>query len=138
MSNDDSDDTSPLELEPWPRQHDLPPRWDGQPVEWGEWTEMPIICPPPRRERCEHCRSFAPQVMNLGRIWADPAATPNVVSIGRGRLKHSRHLVAILTAFRCTECSRDHVLDQSGNAWTLDQTDYTDTGSRDVAAGGLT
>lgn len=138
MSKDDVDDAWPLELELWPRQHDLPPRWDGLPVEWGEWEEMPTICPPPRRkERCEHCRSVTPHVMSLGRIWTDPVATPNVVSIGTARKRHGRHLVGILTAFRCPDCLRDHVI-HGDEAWTLDPTDYTDSGSRDISTGSRT
>lgn len=26
-------------LDLWPREHDLPPRWDGLPVQWGDWTD---------------------------------------------------------------------------------------------------
>jgi hypothetical protein len=76
--------------------------------------------------------------MNLGRIWTDQAATPNVVSIDKAQKNPGRHLVGILTAFRCPDCSRDHVIDGRGDAWTLDPTDYTDTGSQDVSAGGFT
>ena len=35
-------------LDLWPREHDLPPRWGGLPVAWGDWTDTAavIICPP--------------------------------------------------------------------------------------------
>lgn len=133
MSVDNLNEVWPLELELWPRQHDLPPRWDGLSVEWGKWAHMPIICPPPKRERCGHCRSVTPQVMNLGRIWTDPAASPNVVSIGKARLKNGKHLAGILTAFRCPDCRHDRVIDSDGQGWDLDQTDYTDSGSQAVS-----
>ncbi|OYN76835.1 hypothetical protein [Mycolicibacterium sphagni] len=31
------------ELPLWERKHDLPPRWDGMPVEWGEWTAESML-----------------------------------------------------------------------------------------------
>lgn len=116
----------------WPRQHDLPPRWDGMPVEWGNWTDTDdiFICPPPKPEKCEHCRSTRPPLMNLGRIWTDPATTP---AIGGGR-----QIVANLAALRCPDCRRDHVLllaHGEWQAWNLDETDYTDDGSWDVQGG---
>lgn len=122
-------------LELWPREHDLPPRWDGLPVEWGEWRE-PVnvfLCPPPRQpERCDHCASTGPRSMSVGRIWTDPATAPP--AIGRARMRHGRHLVGIITAFRCDDCAHDTVLDPSGVLWDLDETDYTDDGSWDTGA----
>ena len=116
----------------WPRQHDLPPRWDGLPVEWGEWssTEGMFICPPPR-DTCGRCGTVQPPRIALGRIWTDPQTAP--AAIGRARLQRGRHLVAILSAFRCVVCEHDHVLDGDGQAWDLDETDYTDAGSWAVA-----
>ncbi len=36
-------------LDLWPREHDLPPRWDGLPVEWGDWSDTTnVIISPPR------------------------------------------------------------------------------------------
>lgn len=124
-----------MELDLWPRQHDLPPRWDGFPVEWGQWSDTAevFICPPPKRERCEHCRSARPPLMNLGRIWTDPATAPR--AIGRARLQNGRHLVANIAAFRCPDCERDHVLMLMAGkwqAWNLDMTDYTDDGSYEI------
>lgn len=100
-------------LELWPRDHDLPPRWDGHPVEWGEWscTGDVFICPPPRDKGCEYCGSLRPRRMCLGRI---------------------RAVGAVIAAFRCPDCERDYVIDGLGadaKTWHLDDTDYTDNGS---------
>ena len=124
-----------MELDLWPRQHDLPPRWDGLPVEWGSWSDTAdiIICPPPRRPRCVRCGSHQDPHMNLGRVWTEPGM---VRAIRRAQLSNGRHLVAHLAAFRCPDCEHDHVIDLvNDQAWDLDPTDYTDDGSYDVAAG---
>lgn len=119
-------------LDLWPRQHDLPPRWDGLPVQWGEWTDTAdvIICPPPRHpNRCDRCETAAAPLINIGRIWTDETSAPP--AIGRARLRGGRHLVGLISAFRCPECRHDRVLDPNGQQWDLDDTDYTDQGSWD-------
>ncbi len=124
-------------LDLWPRDHDLPPRWDGLPVQWSDWSDTTgvVICPPPPRpERCEHCGTTAAPQINIGRIWTDQASAPPAV--GRARLRGHRHLVGLITAFRCPQCEHDSVRDPDGQMWDLDDTDYTDDGSWDNAAGG--
>lgn len=119
-------------LDLWPREHDLPPRWDGLPVQWGDWSDTAgmFICPPPRRpERCAHCGTTAAALINTGRIFTDEASAPT--AIGRARLNGGRHLVGLISAFRCPCCERDRVLDPTGQEWDLDDTDYTDDGSWD-------
>lgn len=126
----------PPTLELWKRAHDLPPRWDGMVVEWSGWksTDDMFICPRPRsrsgQDCCHFCGSKKPPTINLGRVWTDPTNSPPEIS--RGRLDKGRHLVANISAFRCPDCRRDHVLDSGGNAWDLDETDYTDEGSWEV------
>lgn len=122
------------QLDLWPRTHDLPPRWDGAPIEWGPWKPglNMFACGPRslrRPEGCARCGSTVPRAMNVGRIWTDPATAPP--AIGRARLSGGRQLVGVLTAFRCTNCNHDSVLDPSGELWDLDITDYTDDGSWD-------
>lgn len=122
-----------LGLELWPREHDLPPRWDGLPVQWGQWedTATIVVCPPPKPERCDRCKSDRPRLLNIGRIWTDPLAAPP--AIGIARLRRGRHLVGILSAFRCPECGHDSVLDPEDQYWDLDETDYADVGSTEPA-----
>lgn len=122
-------------LELWPREHDLPPRWDGLPVEWGAWgdTAGVLICPPPKLpDRCTRCGSTEAALINVGRIWTDKRSAPT--AIGRARLRAGKHLVGLITAFRCPTCEHDHVLDPAGQAWDLDDTDYGEDGSWDVSA----
>jgi len=120
-----------IDLELWPREHDLPPRWDGLIVEWNQWsdTEHIFVCPPPRPRPCSRCKSTRPPHINAGRLWTDPAAAP--ASISRGRLLAGRHFIGMINAFRCPECQHDSVLDANGQTWDLDPTDYTDNGSCD-------
>lgn len=119
-----------------PREHDLPPLWDSYPVEWGEWrdTGTVFMCPPPRsREKCEHCGSTESQAINIGRIWSNPESAPP--AIGRARLqRHQRHVVEVLSVFRCPDCEHDVVLDGDGTPWDLDPTDYTSNGSWEAPA----
>lgn len=107
------------------REHDLPPRWDGDRVEWSEWTALTEgnICPPPMSsERCEQCRSTAAPMSSRGTVITDYG--PNVVPIGRAQ--RSRKLVV----FRCADCQHDTVWEiDTGQHWGLDPSDYTSAGS---------
>ncbi|GAB4987866.1 hypothetical protein BB737_00380 [Mycobacterium avium subsp. hominissuis] len=127
-----SGDGEQVGLDLWPQEHDLPPRWDGLPVEWGEWEDTAgvFVCPPPRKpDRCDHCDSTRAPLISAGRIWTDPKTAPPAV--GQARFRHGRHLVGSITAFRCPDCGHDSVLDPNGQHWDLDPTDYTDGGSWD-------
>lgn len=67
--------------------------------------------------------------MSLGRILPELAVVDGSASV---RPKGER-VVANLALFRCPECEHDYVLDfANDDAWDLDPTDYTDTGSYDV------
>lgn len=126
-------DQIPLSL--WERECDLPVRWDGMPVTWGEWASVApmFICGRGAARdamRCSRCGSGADSQLCVGRIWTDPKSAPPPV--GLGRLNRGRHLVGVITAFRCPECGHDAVLDPSGKLWDLDDTDYTADGSWDV------
>lgn len=112
------------------REHDLPPKWDGSPIEWEGWRQQDpaFICPPPKDfGACGECGSLAPRLHNLGmrRISYDA----NVVRLGRGRLM-PRELHASLSALRCSDCHHDTVVDLwADEVWDLDITDYGDQGS---------
>lgn len=123
-----------LGFELWPRTHDLPPRWDGMPFEWGAWSPTGglRICGRTARSahRCAQCASTSPPSMSIGRVWADADPPPASSSLGAAALQqNTRRIALLLTAFRCPSCGRDWVLDTDGQAWDLDDTDYTDRGS---------
>jgi len=96
---------------------DLPPRWDGRPVEWHGWAAGPpvLICPPRSRSCCQFCGSLEPAVSNRG--------SRRVIE-GRDRFMPS------LIAFRCPDCHRDLVWDTSTDkTWELEPSDYTEEGA---------
>lgn len=119
---------------PLPREHDLPPRWDGFPVEWQGWENLPevMMCPPPREAyRCPSCRSTSSRPVNRGLVHTDPNDT-SIVAIGRARMRGGKHLITNLFAHRCPDCQLDMVMDGLGTDaqwWELDETDYLDSGS---------
>lgn len=115
-----------------PREHDLPPRWDGDAVLWEPWRdELEItMCPPPRSpERCSDCGSTKAPTNTFGRIWFgvdDPAGGPP-----------RRPPDKMLSLSRCRDCQGDTVFDGFGpnaQAWRLDPSDYGDNGSWEVSA----
>lgn len=110
------------------RPHDLPPRWDGHPVEWHDWALMePVfVCPPQRRECCPRCGSTADQPCNRGSVRINPRT--ELESRRSGRL--GRPIFLSLVAFRCPDCCHDQVLEVSTSRWwDLDPDDYLDDGS---------
>jgi hypothetical protein len=113
------------------RAHDLPPSWDGVPVEWGEWAEMvePFICPPPKDPRCcPQCGST--KTPNRARGKRVVPFGDNVVRLGRARLRPREHRAPDLVALRCPACEHDTVWDMVTNEWwDLDDSDYLDGGS---------
>lgn len=120
-------------LDLWPRQYDLPPRWDGLLVEWGSWSDTAEIfmCPSSPPERCKQCRSVRAALINSGKLWIDPKNAPR--AIGRSRLSTDPYFIGTIAAFRCPDCGHDSVLDNEGRHWDLDPTDYAEQGSWDIA-----
>jgi hypothetical protein len=104
--------------------HDLPPRWDGWPVNWNGWGWAGVILCQPRRaggplpDVCDKCGNVAEQPVNRGE--AQPER-PN----GRRIL---------LIAFRCPRCRHDIVCSGS-QWWDLEPADYLDAGSTDPTSG---
>ena len=115
---------------PTDRAHDLPPTWDGFEVEWRGWVTAPAmmhICPPRKPEACQACGSLAVPVINHGRLYAKPSEV--LRPIGKARLGKLK-VGAWLTAFRCTDCRHDTVLESpAARLWVLDESDYAADGS---------
>lgn len=127
--------------------HDLPPRWDGLAVLWRGWEPGPApLCTGRRggltRDCCESCGSVELPSLNVGTVADDPDMTAEDIErdIASGELalrlraRRARRSTIRLTAFRCTECGADVVLDGE-TWWTLDASDYGDEGSIDPSGG---
>jgi hypothetical protein len=101
------------------REFDLPPRWDGAPVEWEPWqAETPMfVCPPPKdMGACRDCGSLESRVTAKGIV----TPLPGVHRIGGHQLR----------AFRCPDCQHDQVWDSlTDEVWDLDPDDYSMNGS---------
>ena len=96
------------------RAHDLPPKWDGRPVEWEpEWQRDNLfICPPTAAPPCPGCGRVADRSHRTGTVTTDVGF--------RWRL----------TAYRCVHCGHDEVHDHATDTtWGLDTSDYGDAGS---------
>lgn len=115
-----------------PRDHDLPPRWDGHTVEWQGWrSDLPQpVCAKARAalraEACPACGHIGERPMNRGIV-----RRAHTIRGGKP-IRRGISLVRNLFAFRCQNCCHDQVLDNLSNDaqwWDLDDTDYTDQGS---------
>jgi hypothetical protein len=101
-------------------EYDLPPKWDGQPIEWEASWNPPapaFICPPPKPQPCSGCgRHTLDQPHKMGRTRAVQDRGP---------------VVLMLSVHRCPSCRLDTVFElETGQCWTLDVTDYGPQGSR--------
>lgn len=97
-----------------PRAHDLPPAWDGQPVEWMEWS------PEARSSLFYHSPIEQMTCRECGTV-----DEPRTCSGRRGDLP-----VWDLIASRCRHCGHDQVTEtQTWQTWDLEPEDYTDAGS---------
>lgn len=109
-----------------PDLHDLPPRWDGHPIDWdGRWQPRaaPLHAHLRQETGCEQCGSDAPELHQRGRY--------NSYGL---RLAHSplprRPKVTELLAARCPDCQHTTVIDlMTQDVWELAPSDYTDAGS---------
>jgi hypothetical protein len=95
------------------RLHDLPPSWDGQPVEWSGWeayTTTAELHLPLDQLACKACGSLGREAVTIGVIAG----------------------LAQLSAFRCVDCRADVVWDRTADEWwDLEPADYLDQGSHD-------
>lgn len=124
------------------RSYDLPPKWDGRPVDWSEWRPARelFICPPPPREPCRECKSTAPSLFNVGVVQPLPGETFEVDRVKRtksgreyvsGKVAKPAWPLVRLHLFRCPDCLHDTVFDTvTDEWWDLDPSDYEPEGSR--------
>lgn len=122
--------------------HDLPPKWDGRKVTWGQWqstspTTVDFHLPANERS-CTECGSLADPDTNRGKVaahWDETEVVEEVRRTKSGReyvrdVERPARQKTTLVALRCPDCDHDQVLDMTtSEAWDLDSSDYTDTGS---------
>lgn len=98
------------------KKHDLPPAWDGEPVQWRGWQETQTSMRFHALDGCEKCGVVNEPSSNIGR-------RPNVEGI---EWMNGGWLVA----YRCPDCGHDTVHDQRDDTyWDLTPEDYLDDGS---------
>lgn len=132
----------PVDLLTESRKHDLPPKWNGLAVRWGEWKKAPyvFICPSPDDlGACPKCGSIALREVNVGEVAALPEITVEQIEQREARRAelpaHARGDLARLAwrrlhVSRCGDCLHDVVVDMDTHeTWDLDYTDYGDEGS---------
>ncbi|MGN7250066.1 hypothetical protein [Arthrobacter sp. SAFR-014] len=121
-------------------RHDLPPSWDGVPVEWSEWSEghtTLALHVPADKLACDRCGAIEEASISFGKR---PPEHPTFMTT-RTKTTKSGHqydvpheveawAVRDLIAARCRHCLHDVVTDtRTGEAWDLEAPDYEDAGS---------
>ena len=107
-----------------PRAHQLPPKWDGCTVEWGEFRrDDSTLRLHARPDCCPLCGSLTERVLAVGMVRTDGP------QISLARRSRSGYQTGRLLAWRCPDCKHDQVTDLGGATWDLDDTDYDDDGS---------
>lgn len=122
-------------------RHDLPPSWDGVPVEWSTWSQdrtTIIHHAPPEQMACDQCGAVDEAMFSFGTRPPPDGATFSTTITKTTRSGHqyeSRRDVPAwpvmdLVAARCRHCWHDVVTDQrTGERWDLEEEDYGPTGS---------
>lgn len=118
---------------------DLPARWDGRAVLWGEWRiiEQLFVCdrtkrkpPEPDRCACGALTSTSHYAVGLVADDADTTVAELATDDRFARYGRPRRGTRSLTAYRCPSCGADEVYDAAtGEWWTLDESDYGPDGS---------
>ena len=115
------------------RPFDLPPRWDGLPVEWdASWEALTArlnIC----KIDPQGSRSLLddPEFLGVcpGCGMAEKTSTKaGHIAYRMGKQTRYRRL----NAYRCIRCGHDEIVELTPNGpqcWDLDETDYTEQGS---------
>lgn len=121
-------------------RHDLPPFWDGVPVEWGEWSDIRssiILHVPADHMACDKCGAIDESLIAWGLRSASEAtvATTKTKTTKSGR-KYSivcdvpAWPIRDIYAARCRHCGHDRVTDmRTDEVWDLDESDYAPEGS---------
>lgn len=120
---------------------DLPPFWDGEPVEWSEWSSLRTTLPlhlPADSFACDQCGAVDESLFCFGKR---PPVEATVTTT-RAKTTRSGHEYSVvcevpswpvrdLFAARCRHCGHDVVTDlRTDERWDLDESDYTADGSR--------
>lgn len=123
-------------------RHDLPPSWDGVPVEWSEWSAEEsrstiVLHAPAHTLACHECGSVDESRISWGKR---PPENPTMMTT-RTKTTKSGHKYEVphemeawavrdIVASRCRHCLHDVVTDmRTGEAWDLDESDYGSDGS---------
>lgn len=119
---------------------DLPPAWDGAPVEWSEWstghTTLALHIPADKLA-CDHCGTVEEPSINFGKR---PPEHPTVMTTRTKTTRSGRKYevpheipswpIRDLIAARCRHCGHDTVHDlRTDERWDLDESDYSPAGS---------
>lgn len=121
-------------------RHDLPPSWDGVPVEWSEWSKGGTTLAlhlPPDQLACPECGAVEEPAISFGKR---PPETPTIMGTRIKTTKSGRQYtvpqeikawaVRDLIASRCKHCLHDVVTDlRTDERWDLDESDYAPQGS---------
>lgn len=123
-----------------PRRHDMPPKWDGAPVTWSEWTGIRstlALHAKPEQMACRKCGTVDESLVCFGtrqpaedtelgpvQKWTRSGKPYEVVQLRPARA------VRDLWATRCRHCGQDQVEDKrTGDLWDLGPEDYGPDGS---------
>lgn len=124
-----------------PTTNDLPPKWDGVPVTWGEWIDTRSSLDwhlPVTELACGQCGGLSGRMVCLG---IRPPAEGATMTAEREKRTKSGYIytatvevpawpIIDLHAFRCRDCGHDTVHDErTDEHWDLDPDDYGDEGS---------
>lgn len=120
---------------------DLPPLWDGVPVQWSEWSTGHSTLAyhiPADQLACSECGAIEEPSISFG---MRPPETPTFTSTRTKTTKKSGRKYDVVCevpawgmrdiyAARCRHCGHDRVTDlRTDEVWDLDASDYAPEGS---------
>lgn len=108
------------------RLHDLPPLWDGRPVQWSDWTDQGGM--EARTTLVFHVPADHWACTGCGWIRDTELRAVGTLMPGNGVTDLYPHVRLVVR--RCPGCHLDEVTDlDTGQVWDLDDTDYGHAGS---------